>query len=270
MNEQKLEGILAEARTALEPTTGDRERVRKKVIAALGASGVATAVAVSTAKTSAVGAGGAVTTGLSLAKLAIATVLIGGAVGLTGYFISNGEETPYTHVLVSETLVPAQTTGQETRAAAPTVTDAVENDMVQMGAPGEKTSRETATTKALLLDKPRPLKRKRKAVSPLDQSGKAGSDTMLFREISILKKASAALRDNRPKEAARMLAKYDREISKSIMSEERAGLGVLVLCAQGREKEARKAKQRFMNRSPNSPLAVRIRKRCARTEMKDD
>jgi hypothetical protein len=96
------------------------------------------------------------------------------------------------------------------------------------------------------------------------------NDDALLREISLIRSASRAIRQNKPEKALRLLKTYDDEFPEGVMREERDGLRVLALCRLGRRAEAEQAKQQFLRQSPSSPMASRIRDNCEEPERKND
>jgi hypothetical protein len=265
MNEEKIDGILSQARAAMEPTNEDRERVRKKVIAAIATAGVTTAVATTAANaSSASGAGtwGALSSLPSSVKLTAAVLLMGGVASLAVLVMLEEDVTP-------AEAVSLETDGQHRRPARTKATAVSESHIPEsITKPAEESPAAVEPTPAPAEETMPPAgkntgkKSRQAAVASSAHPEEEASDSTLFKEIALIKKASASLRDNRPAEAAHILSRYDREIEDGIMGEERAGLGVLVLCAQGRRAEALRARDRFLKRSPSSPLAVRIRETC--------
>lgn len=83
-------------------------------------------------------------------------------------------------------------------------------------------------------------------------------------ELRLIRGAQAALRDGSP---ARALAFLDEHAARfgprAILGEEQAGLRVLALCASGRLDEGRRERERFLARTPDSPMAARVRGACA-------
>jgi hypothetical protein len=85
-------------------------------------------------------------------------------------------------------------------------------------------------------------------------------------EMALLQTANAALGRGQVEQALSVLANYDRTFGTGQLAEERSALGVLALCAAGRNDEAIRAHKRFLQRWPKSPLVARLVSSCAASE----
>ncbi len=277
MSDREIRGILSEARSALEPTEADRRRVHKKVLAAIGTAGAVTAVATSAANASGGGIGSAwevLATKATVLKLSIATILVGGAIGIVALMPSESADPGGMRGVAPTGKNPNTSSNKgvlrsETVAIPASNIDA-ERSSSFSNARGSGLESEDRSNAAGTMRPVGRVKRANRTVKRESETPKVENDTMLFKELSLIRKASRALRNDHPDEAMRFLATYDREITDGVMREERDGLRVLALCAQGRFAEARKARAGFLKRSPQSPLAVRIKDQCGDMESSNE
>ena len=92
------------------------------------------------------------------------------------------------------------------------------------------------------------------------------NDTSLFKEIRMIREASMALSNNAPAKTLQILSAYDKAFPNGAMRQERDGLRVLALCALNRNTQADREKARFLKKSPDSPMARRIKASCQSEE----
>lgn len=269
MNERMTEQILSEARSSLEPTKADRERVHKKVLAAIGAAGAVTVASGTAANATGGLSAGSLIAGSTIVKIGAGMLVVGGIVGMLAYWSgSSTDETPTEAetAVVDNRETPASADEPE---APPPVdqTPALQPTAQPTAQPAPAEIAEPEPTETV---KKPPKRRARKMTEKTpqapDEPVSKPNDNALLKEISLIKKASRALNQKQPQKTLQILDEYDATFPAGVMREERNGLRVLALCDLGRHAEALKAKRQFLRRSPSSPMASRIQERCKLTE----
>lgn len=86
----------------------------------------------------------------------------------------------------------------------------------------------------------------------------------LAQEVSLLSRATSALRSGRPEEALRALAEHQRQFPKGVLTEERRAARAQALCTLGRHAEARADLSTLAKTAPHSPQAARARQACGK------
>ena len=84
----------------------------------------------------------------------------------------------------------------------------------------------------------------------------------LAEEMKLMTAAQRAARAGDPARALASLRKHRARFPRGVMAEEREAERVLALCALGRDRQARAARARFLERFAGSPLAPRVRRAC--------
>ncbi|NUO53815.1 MAG: hypothetical protein HOV80_33640, partial [Polyangiaceae bacterium] len=98
--------------------------------------------------------------------------------------------------------------------------------------------------------------------TPLKPRPSAGGD--LRSEVAVLQSAQKSLQSGKPAAALAALDAHEKKYGAGSLSEERAAARVFALCDLGRESEARAAAAQFVAATPNSPLAPRVARACAK------
>jgi len=83
----------------------------------------------------------------------------------------------------------------------------------------------------------------------------------LAEELRLMRAASAALTENEPAKALRILNDHARRFPDGALAEERRALRAIGLCKQ-HAPEARRELEAFLRSDPQSPLAARVRDAC--------
>ena len=83
----------------------------------------------------------------------------------------------------------------------------------------------------------------------------------LAEELRLMRAASAALTDDEPGKALRVLSDHARRFPDGALAQERRALRAIGLCKQ-RAPEARRERDAFLNSDAQSPLAARVREAC--------
>ena len=232
--------LLDAARDGDEPRSGERERVRARVLAAI-AAGAATSAAGGKAAASAAGgggaAGGAVTIKMALLAIAVAGVAAGAYVGLRSK--SSGPAP----VAVPE---PEPAPSIAPPPVEPT-TPAVVDEAIEIAAedvPDVPSAR------------PHPRKPERPpALSPADS---------LREERALIARASDALRAGDARAALKAVSEHQRRFPDGLLIEERSAARVQALCAAGRTADGASAREAFLARWPRSVHAAKVRAACAK------
>jgi len=230
-----------------EPDSAARDRVRSKLLMAVG-----TGVAASAAAKSATAAG-KVWAGSALLKLMGGVCAAGIAVGGATWAVS-------TRAPDSEPPLQARSpaiTAQAVRSAERPAT----SETVASSTPA-------APTEVLRAPKVIPPPRASSAavaVSASAQPGRAAAEaSTLEGELSLLREAQAAMARGNAGRSLELLEEHGSRYPNGILSQEREAARVLALCGLGRHDEARAEAARFVEKQPTSPLSARVRSSCAR------
>jgi hypothetical protein len=81
-------------------------------------------------------------------------------------------------------------------------------------------------------------------------------------ELALIRAATRALRADDAGLAQRLLQQHAERFPAGVLAQERVGLTVLALCAQGQHAEGSALRESFLNEAPRSPLAARVRDAC--------
>lgn len=249
-----------EARAFLEagrdgdaPTGADRARVKKALLISLAAGG-----ALGAAPTSAQGAlavAGAKTAGSSLllaAKVLGAVVILGAAgVGLARLGAPSAPASP--------AAPPART---EAAAIAPPPAIEAPAPVEQAAPPAIEAPAAPPLVAAPVVIAPTAVIAPRPSSRPVVAPTAAPEGDTLEAETRRLREAHGALQGGDPGKALALLDEQSAAYEKGELREERAAARILSLCKLGRVDEARAAAARFLQESPRSPLADRVRAGC--------
>ena len=226
-----------------DPSAEDADRVRRAVLARVGAISV-TAAAVATASTQAKAAS-AMTIA---AKLGAALAVTAGGVAATWTYVTHDREAP---AIVAPAPAPKAKVPQVMRPMALPAPEA-------LVATPEVAPAETSTKAA------RALPRAPRGEVAADKPGPANAAPTpadLEAEMRLIRGADAALRSGRAADALPLLAKHQAEHPRASLAHEREGLRAIAQCQLGAAGSS-DAALRFITRSPRSPLAARLRSAC--------
>jgi hypothetical protein len=87
-----------------------------------------------------------------------------------------------------------------------------------------------------------------------------------MQELALIRAATRALRDGRAGDALASVTAHAARFPQGVLRQEREGLRVLTTCALGRTAQAQRLRARFLDASPDSPMAERVRAACAPNE----
>ena len=211
--------------SVLRPSAGDRARIRASLAGRLGAAVVITP-----------GTAGASPAKSLLTWPNMSALALGVGVAGMGAFLALREPAPAPQPLPATRLV-ATTANVPARPSTAVV--AVSPARAEL-APPEKAA-------------PSPPEQRRAALPVVDG---------LAEEVSILSRATSALRASRPADALTLLDEHQRKFPNGRLAEERRGARVQALCALGRRPEAESALARLEKAAPRSPHVTRARKAC--------
>lgn len=219
---------------AMAPTTADRERVRARLAAKLGAAAVGAAI--TTTSATAGGATAAAATGSAkgglavfIAKIAIPLLLVGGAAGFVVPHLAKKEAPPVAPVVVAP------------HAPAPV--------------PPPPLPRETATVSVTDLPAAAPVP---SASAPARAAKTAASDPV--EEARIVAAIDDALRANDTTRALRLADEHAQKFPNGVLVEEREGARAIARCMKGSHASA----DVFLAAHPRSPMRARIVSACGR------
>lgn len=265
--------LSAVARSALErgllcdgPSSARRERVKGRVLVALGGGALAagTVSSVAEAAGSALSAGtvgGALGGGIGAKSLLGTSLLVWFATGIgagvgVGGLAAVGQRVSRQEVRVSAPVA----------AKAATAASALEPAEPAREAP-PPTERELApavdlpTHDVRLVVPARPSAAAPEA--PVESARAASTDpTSMSEEASLLQSAQRALASGHATAALGLLAEHERRFPSGVLAEERRVAKVLGLCALGRREEATILARAFVARSPRSVLIPRLESSC--------
>jgi hypothetical protein len=247
--------ILEAGRIGDEPTAADRRRVRASVMQAIAAGGAGGLASSAAAKASAAGLkAGAVSVWKIVVGLTVATAVAG---GVASRFTGEAPRPSTTAVAaVSAPIAPAPPP-PEPAASAPIAAPTAEPSA---SAPQPVASPARPSPHPVA---PRPRAPAAPVASTSSEAPAAPPpppEDTLAAEAAELREAHRAMQGGDP---ARALAVLDgRQAKGNALREEREAARVLALCQLGRVDEARAAAARFLQSSPRSPLADRVRGAC--------
>ena len=234
--------LLQAADTYDDPSPADAARVRRAVMTRVGAIGV-TAAVVTAGSTQAKAA-----SVISIAaKLTAALAITAGGVAVTWNYVGHDREPAVTAPAPPKARpAPHQVAPVAAPAAAPAII-VPEDVKLEETAPVAKAPRSV-----MRAARPEPAK-----VAP------AAAD--LEAEMKLIRGADSALRAGRASEALALLAEHQAEHPRASLAHEREGLRAIANCQMGAAGSSAAA-ERFLSRSPRSPLAPRLRSACRISE----
>lgn len=262
---QESEQLFRSAKRGLSPSHGDRERVRARVAAKLGAAvvgaGVAGALASTTsnaagATAAAAGAAGGgtaavATKGVTLALIAkiVAPILVVGAGVVAAPRIAARIAAPSAPSAITVAAAPASPIVP--RAATPTV-------LPTAAAPPVPEPLPTIDISALPALAPAAAPA-RASSSPASPSA-ASSAALSAEEALLVGEIDTALRSGDSATALRLSAEHERRFPRGVLSEEREGARVVARCMSGAT--ATSGATAFLAAHPRSPMRARILAAC--------
>ncbi|MBN2527556.1 MAG: hypothetical protein JXR76_14270 [Deltaproteobacteria bacterium] len=271
MNDRHIDNLLSDARSTLEPTPIDRERMHRKVMGAVGVATVVTAASASAAKAtsglaSSLGiSGGAV----AVVKITVSGLLLGGVIALGAAGINELEKDTTEDVprkvtrwddgagTVHADPVPIGPSEQfDERDEIPpipfekggtTISEPIEsNDGTAISAPLSRAPKRGTTAKT----------------APIQNATPDRGDDQVLQELAMIKTAVLALRQNDFSRAIQLLEDCKGRFPHGSMRQERDGLYISALCGAGNIQRAKKADAAFRRRYKNAPVMVQVAPEC--------
>ncbi|HEX2875089.1 MAG TPA: hypothetical protein VHP33_27750 [Polyangiaceae bacterium] len=232
--------LLQAADTYDDPSPDDAARVRRAVLTRVGAIGL-TAAVVTAGSTQAKAA-----SVMSIAaKLTAALAITAGGVAASWSYANHNREVTLNAPAPVKAKPPAQRPVTPAPAAAPAPAIVSPEDVkLEEDAPVVKAPRSTARNA-----RPEPAEKTEPSAADLEA------------EMKLIRGADSALRAGRASEALALLAQHQAEHPKASLAHEREGLRAIANCQVGAGGSAAAA-ERFLSRSPHSPLAPRLRSAC--------
>ena len=230
--------LLQAADTYDDPSPDDAARVRRAVLTRVGAIGL-TAAVVTAGSTQAKAA-----SVMSIAaKLTAALAITAGGVAASWSYANHNRE------IAVATPAPLKAKPAVATTPAPVAAPALaivspEDVKLEEDAPVVKAPRSTARSA-----RPEPAEKTEPSAADLEA------------EMKLIRGADSALRAGRASEALALLAQHQAEHPKASLAHEREGLRAIANCQVGAGGSATAA-ERFISRSPHSPLAARLRSAC--------
>jgi hypothetical protein len=233
--------LLQAADTYDDPSPEDAARVRRAVLARVGAIGV-TAAVITAGSTQAKAA-----SVMSIAaKLTAALAVTAGGVAVTWTYANHDRE-------VAQVSAPAPVKAKAPPVVGQAPVPAAEAPIV---------TPEVLEQEAPAVKGPRPLPRAPRAEAAVEKPVKAEpTPADLEAEMKLIRGADSALRAGRASEALSLLAQHQADHPRASLAHEREGLRAIAACQLGSAGSTATA-QRFIERSPRSPLAPRLRSAC--------
>jgi len=235
--------LLQAADTFDDPSPEDATRIRRAVLTRVGAIGL-TAAVVTAGSTQAKAA-----SILSIAaKLTAALAVTAGGVAATYSYVSHGHEVALSAPAPIKAKAATLAEQAPVAAPAPVLPEAVKAEE----APALKSPRVLPRAPRAEVEKAEPAK-----VEPTAADLEA--------EMKLIRGADSALRAGRASEALSLLAQHQAEHPKASLAHEREGLRAIANCQIGAAGASASA-ERFLEHSPRSPLAPRLRSACRISE----
>lgn len=242
--------LIESARGGDQPSAADRERLRGKLIAELGAAALASAAVASTAASAGAtsvpaGASGAASSSgifgalkLTLAALVVAAVGAGVVLGLRP---------------APAAKPTAPVTAPEARpvepAPAPVVTPLADEPTPAAEEPASRPPRA------------RPRTIESKPAAP-EAAPAASNPYTLAEELALLSRAQTALRSGQPEQALQLVREHEQRFAQGALVQERLGITALARCALGGDTS--QVVNDLSRAAPGSPMLERVREACAR------
>ena len=233
--------ILRQGRLGDEPNAADRARIKK----ALTASIVAGTASIAAEQSAQAAAAGKAATSLTLASVSWKIIL-----SIT--FVA----------AIATSVLPKnepKTLQSISTKSWPTYPEAVEPAKTPQKTPEPET---LSPAPARVLAKPQPQAPSPVPITSTSEPQTTEPNDTLLAETERLREAHGALQGGDPEKALRLLDEQTAEAEGQKLKEERAAARVLALCKLGRVSEAQAEATRFLQASPRSPLADRVRKAC--------
>jgi hypothetical protein len=255
-----LDSVLRQMRTEYTPSEGDRKRVENALTATIlagsvtgaahlasgGSVGIKSAIAKGSLKLLPVWFKGAIGVGATVAAVG------GGVYGVSQY----QAQQPATVVVAPPS--PAQTAAKI--QAAPKV-QAEQQEMLERIPEPAVIAEPTPAGPATVPDATQATSARAGLRQTPSRVGNANVQLTSLGELQLIGEASKALQEGRSEDAHKALREHERRYANTALGQERSGLALLARCASG-DANAPSDATKFLQKTPNSPLATRIKREC--------
>jgi hypothetical protein len=271
--------LVEQGRAADAPSATDKQRIKSRLTAELGASAFVVTALSSTLPAAVSGgsvwaAPGTAARGLwrhGLVKLAGAATAVG-ALGALYFGAVSWTPTPAPANAYAPVVVPQPQSPTSVERAMPEAIAADEPQPATQEPPATPTTlnQAAATTPAVVEASPPArqdpttrtvVKRSDHAALALAAAAKEPRASTLSAELTLLAAAQRALRDHQPQQALLVARQHAARFAGGSLGEERRGIEALAHCQLGERKHPSVAA--FLQEAPSSPLAARVQKECA-------
>ena len=242
----RARAVLASVRSADRPRAADRARVGAQLAARLAAMSVAAVPAPGAPPVAS-----SAISGLA-AKALVLSAIVGASSFAAGYFVGRSDSAPSRPAL----------TATNSAAAPPMAEVAPTHDVETMSPVPEATApapEQHPAAHASSTGVTAPSAPSAAAAPSSDPRPQASS---LAEETALLAAARAALGRGEAKDALAKLEEMSERHPAGVLREERMATRVMALCAAGRTDDARAEAQRFLQETPRSLQAARVRASC--------
>ncbi len=251
--------LIDEVREVDGPAPGDRDRVKRALVAAI--AGGASLAASTAASTAAAGTTAATATaaagGLSLGVKIAAVALVAAALGGTALVVT---APPEPAPAPRRAAVHAPARPSEPEILRPAIEPAPPATVAPEPVAAEVAEELPAPEVVASAEVPDVAPRVRRApAAPLEI---ARVDSTLTEELALLRDAQRAMQADHPHDALSRLDDHARRFPSGVLEEEREAARVLALCRADRADEARALAERFLRERPSSPHRARVRAAC--------
>jgi hypothetical protein len=270
------EALVRDARAGMDATPDDQARVKRKLFAQLGIGAAIGGSAIATSSGASASAGAAATTvaaGSSVVAKLLITIAVIGLVGGGAVVVRRSR----THSDVSSSSVAQASANpqQPTFAIEPSVASSASPiaplDTAQPSQPATPMisdipthrSPSRASDPSAVSDRSADPEASTHTTNPdpptsVPVSGPATVDA----EAALLRSADTELKAGRADHALALVDQHAAQFPNGVLTEEREAERIVVLCALGRNQEAREAATTFLTARPRSPQTARIRASC--------
>jgi hypothetical protein len=247
------------------PTGADRARVRAAVLARIAGAGAGAAVGLEVgkaaagagAKAASAKAGGTVAAFLAPWKIGLAAVSFVVAGGVSSMWLAGSFSSTATRTATSATATAVATAPPPPLEAAPVNpvepnANANANANANVNTEEAASATPTATVHARAHASPPPV-----AIPPASAAHRDDIDG----ELALLTEAQQALKRGDAEAALVALARHGRDYPRGALAVERDGLRAVASC-EAKHADGRALAERFVAKSPRSPLVARVRATC--------
>jgi hypothetical protein len=261
----EAQSLIDDARGGDQPSAADRERMRGKLVAQLGAAAFASAAAGTAASAAATGgapasstAGAGAASGAGMfgaTKIVLATLVVGalGAGAVLGLRGARSTPAAAPRAAVEAAVTPVAPVEPQLEPApvlpAPVVAPAPVVEPAPSAPEAPRPARRASDKRAPAAASPEP-----------PRSELSADPGALAAELALLSRAQTALRTGKPREALELVREHEQRFARGSLSQERLGIAALSRCALG--DDGAEVVRELSAAAPNSPMLQRVREAC--------